>query len=275
MKGFSGRRALVTGAASGLGRALALTLAERGAEVALVDVDEGGLREAASMVEAKGRRCLSHAVDVSDWEAMRAKAGEVIAAWGGVDLLVNNAGIGLGGELADVPMEEMRRIVDVNLMGQIHGCKLFLPGMLERGYGHIVNVASLSGLVVLPLHLPYATTKFALVGLSEALWIELRRRGIGVTLVCPGAMRTAIMDSAKVYGRQSSAALNARRWQRVLEVKGKRPEEVAEKILRAVERERFLVLAGPEALLLYWLKRLAPGLLRWCSVAVTSLLKRG
>ncbi len=275
MRGFSGKRALVTGAASGLGRALAKALAERGADVALLDLDEEGLRRTAEMVEARGRRCLAHLVDVSDWDAMRAVAEDVGEAWGGVDLLVNNAGIGLGGELVDVPVEEMRRIVDVNLMGEIYGCKLYLPGMIERGEGHIVNVASLSGLVVLPLHLPYALTKFALVGFSEALWIELKRRGIGVTMVCPGAMRTAIMESAKVYGSEGSAALNARRWQRTLEALGKTPEKVAAMTLRAVERERFLVLTGPEAHLLYRMKRLAPGLVRWGSAAVTSLLAGG
>jgi len=274
VEGFAGRRALVTGAASGLGRALALALAERGADVALVDLDEEGIGATASMVEAKGRRCLSHRADVSDWEDMRAMADGVISEWGGVDLLVNNAGVGVGGELKDVPVEDFRWIVGINLMGEIHGVKLFLPGMLERGYGHILNVASLSGLVVLPLHLPYTTTKFALLGFSEALWIELRHRGIGVTVLCPGAIRTNIMRGTRTHAGDGSAMRSARRWQEVLERKGKEPEEVAEIALRAVEKGRFLALTGPEAYLLYYMKRLAPGLLRRGVAGITARLAR-
>jgi NAD(P)-dependent dehydrogenase (short-subunit alcohol dehydrogenase family) len=275
LKDFNGRRALVTGAASGLGRCLALSLAERGADVVVVDVNEGGLGETAAAVEAKGRRCLARRVDVSDYAAMWAMAEEVISDWGGVDLLVNNAGVGVGGELKDVPIEDFEWIVGINLMGEVYGTKLFLPGMLERGSGHILNVASLSGLVVLPLHLPYTTTKFALVGFSEALWIELKRRGIGVTVVCPGAIRTNIMDSTRSHEGEGNAMQFARKWQDVLQKAGKEPEEVAEIALRAVGRDRFMALTGPEAYLLYYLKRLSPAFMRHAVSSITGMVMRG
>lgn len=268
MRDFNGKRALVTGAASGLGRCLATDLAERGADVVVIDVNEEGLRETAAMVEAKGRRCLARRVDVSDYAAMRAMAEEVISDWGGVDILVNNAGVGVGGELADIPIEDFEWIVGINLMGEVYGTRLFLPGMIERGRGHIVNVASLSGLVVLPLHLPYTTTKFALVGFSEALWIELKRRGIGVTMICPGAIRTNIMDSTRTH--EGEGMQFARKWQGVLQKMGKEPEEVSRIALRAVERDRFMALTGPEAYLLYYMKRLAPGLQRRIVAAITG-----
>jgi NAD(P)-dependent dehydrogenase (short-subunit alcohol dehydrogenase family) len=275
LRDFNGKRALVTGAASGLGRCLAADLAERGADVVIIDVNEEGLHETAAMVEAKGRRCLARRVDVSDYAAMRAMAEEVVSDWGGVDILVNNAGVGVGGELKDVPIEDFEWIVGINLMGEVYGTKLFLPGMIERGAGHIVNVASLSGLVVLPLHLPYTTTKFALAGFSEALWIELKRRGIGVTMVCPGAIRTNIMDSTRTHEGEGSSMQFAHKWQGVLQKTGKEPEEVSRIALRAVEHDRFMALTGPEAYLLYYMKRLAPGLQRRIVAFITGLLARG
>lgn len=275
MKDFHGKRALVTGAASGLGRSLALALAERGADVVVADLNPEGLRDTAALVEEKGRRCLTRQVDVSDYAAMRATADEVVSAWGGIDVLVNNAGVGVGGELKDVPVSDFEWIVGINLMGEVYGTMLFLPGMLERGSGHILNVASLSGLVVLPLHLPYTTTKFALVGFSEALWIELKRRGVGVTMVCPGAIRTNIMDGTRTHEGEGNTMQFARKWQNILQKAGKEPEEVAEIALRAVERGRFLALTGPEAYLLYYLKRLSPALMRHSVAAITGMLSRG
>jgi NAD(P)-dependent dehydrogenase (short-subunit alcohol dehydrogenase family) len=267
---FAGKVALVTGAASGLGRALAIELAKAGSDLVAVDVDEQGLGQTASMVESVGSRCMARRVDVSSRSEMEGLAADVLGDWGRVDVLVNNAGVGVGGELKDIPLDDFEWIVGINLMGEVYGTRLFLPQMVERGSGHIVNVSSLSGLVLLPFHIPYTTTKFGLYGFTEALWAETRRFGIGVTVVCPGAIRTNIMANTRVSAATAGEEAFGDRWKGLLDRAGKEPDEVARMVLRAVERGRFLVLTGPEAYLFYYLRRLAPGMMRSIVAAVTA-----
>ncbi|MBU1671800.1 MAG: SDR family NAD(P)-dependent oxidoreductase [Actinobacteria bacterium] len=260
---FTDKISLVTGAGSGLGRAIAVELARRGATVVGVDLDVDGLAETAQITEGAQGMCVSRCADVSVRARMEDLAGEVLSEFGRVDILVNNAGVGVGGELVQVPLEDFEWIVGINLMGEVYGTRLFLPGMIERGSGHIVNVASLSGLVPLPFHLPYTTTKYALVGFSEMLAVEVRRHGVGVTLVCPGAIRTNIMKGTRTPpGGDPGQERFKERWAARLEKGGMRPEEVALKVLAAVEKGRFLCLTGREAYLLYYFHRLAPGLMR-------------
>ncbi len=271
---FSGKNALVTGAASGLGRALAVGLAEAGADVALVDVNEEGLQDTAAMVGEYGARCQPWLVDVSKWEDMESMATEVLAAWDHIDILVNNAGVGVGGELKDVPIESIEWITGINLKGEIYGTKLFLPSMIERQQGHIVNVASLSALVVLPFHIAYTTTKFGLAGFSEALWCELRRFNIGVTLVCPAAVKTNIMAGTRGYAASQGQKKLEDKWADLLSRTGMEPEDAAARILRAVEKDRFLLLLGREAYLMYYLRRLFPNFTRGVAAALTTRLTR-
>lgn len=272
---FAGKIALVTGAASGLGRALALELAKAGSDVVAVDVNEQELGRTASMVEAAGSRCMARRVDVSSRSQMESLAADVLGDWGRVDILVNNAGVGAGGELKDIPLDDFEWIVGINLMGEVYGTRLFLPQMVERGSGHIVNVSSLSGLVLLPFHIPYTTTKFGINGFSEALWAETRRFGIGVTVVCPGAIRTNIMANTRVSTATAGGEALGGRFKGLLDRVGKEPEEVARTVLRGVERGKFLVLTGPEAYLFYYLRRLAPGMMRAIVAAVTSHMAAG
>jgi short-subunit dehydrogenase len=271
---FEGRRVLVTGAASGLGRALAIAFAREGSDLVIVDVDRERLPETASMMAEKGVRCMSKNIDVSSREEMEGLAGEVISDWGGVDILVNNAGVGVGGELREIPLDDIEWIVGINLMGQVYATRLFLPLMIERGYGHVVNVASLSGLVLLPFHIPYTTTKFASRAFSEALWAETRRHGIGVTLVCPGPMKTNIMRNTRMHVSTERQAAGQRRWAALIERGGEEPESSARRVLDAVEKDRFLVLWGPGPRLLYYLSRLSPSLVRRSVAAVTALMGR-
>ncbi len=271
---FSGKTALVTGAASGLGRALAVSLAEAGADVALVDVNEDGLQETAAMVGECGVRCQPWLVDVSKWEDMVSMAEEVLEAWDHIDILVNNAGVGVGGELKDVPIESIEWIIGINLKGEIYGTKLFLPRMIERQQGHIVNVASLSALVVLPFHIAYTTTKFGLAGFSEALWCELRRFNIGVTLVCPAAVKTNIMAGTRGYAASKGQKKMEDKWADLLSRTGMEPEDAARSILRAMEKDKFLLLLGKEAYLLYYLRRVFPNLTRGVAAALTTRLTR-
>lgn len=271
---FRGKVVLVTGAASGLGRALAVALAHEDASLVIADINEAGLSETAAMVEAAGARCMARRVDVSSREQMEAFAGEVLREQGRVDILVNNAGVGVGGELKDIPLDDFEWIVGINLMGVVYGTRCFLPGMVERGDGHIVNVGSLSGQVVLPFHIPYTTTKFAITGFTEALWAEARRHGVDVTLVCPGSMKTNIMLNTRVPETGGLEGF-AGKWKRVIEEGGMEPEKAAEKVLRAVERKRFLVFTGPESYVLYYFKRFAPGLYRRVLALATVLYSRG
>lgn len=272
---IAGKSVVVTGAASGLGRALALVFARAGAaRLAVIDVDEAGLGETTEMLRALGTPVFDRRVDVSDWEQMEGFAADLLAEWDAVDILVNNAGVGVGGELKDVAIADFDWIVGINLMGEVYGTRLFLPKMVEKRSGHIVNIASLSGLVLLPFHLPYTTTKFGLTGFSEALWAETRRFGVGVTLVCPGAIKTSIVQNSRlpdVTGRQQKFV---EKFQAQLEEKGMEPEEVAAKVLAAVERNRFLLLTGLESYVMYYLRRLAPGMMRRLVALITNVASK-
>jgi short-subunit dehydrogenase len=268
---FVGKIALVTGAASGLGRGIALAFAGAGCDLVLVDLNQAGLEETASLVEGIGRKCLIRQVDVSARTEMEKLAGEVLSEWGQVDVLVNNAGVGVGGELVNIPIEDIEWIMGINLMGEIYGTRFFLPQMIERGEGHVVNIGSLSSLVVLPFHIAYTTAKFGVAGFSEALWVECHRRGVGVTLVCPGAISTNIVTNTRAHasnGRQREAT---ERFERILQERGLDPEEAGRLVLKAVARDRFLLLIGREAYLLYYLRRLFPNFIRRLVSMVTGL----
>jgi NAD(P)-dependent dehydrogenase (short-subunit alcohol dehydrogenase family) len=274
VNGFAGKIVLVTGAASGLGRGIAMAFARAGSDLVLVDIDQEGLLETAAMVEDTGSRSLVKMVDVSDREGMEIMAGEVLSDWGRVDILINNAGVGVGGELHDIPLDSVDWIVGINLLGEIYGTRLFLPQMIERGGGHIVNVASLSGLVLLPLHICYTTTKYGITGFTEALWAEARRHGIGVSLVCPGAVSTNIMEHTRGYTSTERQKDSEERWEHILTQRGMDPEEAGRRVLEAVARKKFLVLLRPEAYLLYYIKRLFPGLVLRVNAAISRYLSK-
>ena len=192
------RVAVITGAASGIGRAAAIALAAEGADVVLADIDDAGLDEVRNEVEHLGRKAFAVHTDVSKIDDVQSLFDQSIQTLGRVDILMNNAGV----HIDDSPIERLtladwQWIIGINLWGVINGVTVFLPHMLERGSGHIVNTASLAGLVAGVDSTPYTTTKFAVVALSQGLAIQLRHRGIGVSVLVPGVVATNIAKSSR------------------------------------------------------------------------------
>ncbi|MEV6259311.1 SDR family oxidoreductase [Streptomyces sp. NPDC051784] len=262
---FGGQLILVTGAASGIGRATALSFAKAGARVMAVDRDAEGLASTVESALAAGApEAWGEVTDVSDEQAMEKLAARVAAEHGVVDVLVNNAGIGLAGSFLDTTGEDWRRVLDTNLWGVIHGCRIFGRQMAERGQGgHIVNIASAAAYQPSRMLSAYGTSKAAVLMLSECLRAELAERSIGVTAVCPGFVNTAITGSAHFAGTDTEE--EARLRSRTAELYAKRnypAEKVAHAVLEAVVRNRAVVPVTPEALGARLLHRISPRLLR-------------
>jgi NAD(P)-dependent dehydrogenase (short-subunit alcohol dehydrogenase family) len=265
---LAGRTALVTGAASGIGRATALELARRGADLALCDLDAERLEQTAAEARALGREVLARRVDVAQPDAMEAFALEVHGRVEAVDLLVNNAGVAIAGGFLDTTLEDWDWIVGVNLRGVVLGCHHFVPPMVRRARGgHVVIVSSAAGFAANEALAAYCTTKFAVLGLAEALAEELRRHGIGVTALCPGLIDTPITRAALLRGPYDAPGVRERMVEGYRR-RGYGPERVARNLLRAVERGRVVAPVSPEAWALYFAKRLVPGLLRRLSRAL-------
>lgn len=190
-------RVVVTGAGSGLGRGFALELAKRGARIVAADIDLAGAEETARLARERGAEVVVERCDVAKAEEVESLARSAERAFGGVDLLVNNAGVAVAGEVGDIELEHWRWIVSINLMGVVHGCHYFAPRMKKAHSGHVINVASAAGLVAAPGMSPYNMTKFGVVGLSEALYGELRPHGVGVTVLCPTFFQTNILEAGR------------------------------------------------------------------------------
>ena len=262
---FGGQLVLVTGAGSGIGRATAFAFAEAGARVIAVDRDAESAARTAEMSRLIGApEAWAETVDVSDEQEMEKLADKVHAEYGVLDVLVNNAGIGLAGSFFDTTSDDWRRVLDVNLWGVIHGCRLFGRRMAERGQGgHIVNTASAAAYQPSRALPAYSTSKAAVLMLSECLRAELAGQGIGVTAICPGLVNTNITSTAAFVG--VDAAEEKRRQNRSARLYGLRnypPEKVADAILRAVVRDEAVVAVTPEARGARVLSRFAPRVLR-------------
>lgn len=254
---LAGQVAVITGAGSGIGRATALLFAREGAVVHAVDIDPESVRAVAAEIAETGGSAVAHPVDCADPDEMQRLADAVLAAHDHVQILVNNAGLCIAGPIERLALEDWRRAVDVNLFGAVHGIHYFAPGMLEAGTGQIVNVASAAGLVGFPLLGPYAASKFALVGLSECLDAELGARGVRVTAICPGAVRTGLLANSRL---DLPGDWNAR-VARLFERRAEEPERVAREILAAVRRPGGLrTRLGPSMGVAWLVKRLSPGL---------------
>lgn len=254
MERFRGDVAVITGAASGIGRALALDLARRGARLALSDVDELGLGETVSRCRALGADVEGWRVDVADRTAMRAHVDDVLARFGVVHMVFNNAGVALTADATGQSLADIDRVLGVNLSGVLHGSQLFLPQLIASGRGQLVNISSLFGLLAIPTQSAYHASKFAVRGYTEALAIEMAVSGHPVTVSCvhPGGIDTAIARNAMVgAGRDKDAFVEL-----FASVARTSPEQAARIILRGVARGKPRILVGADAWLVHILVQL-------------------
>ena len=255
-KTVNGKRVLITGAASGIGRATAIAAARRGADVFITDINDAPLQAVADEIRgAGGSVAYAKALDVSDHQAVAGMAEEIHAAHGSLDIVMNIAGIAVWGTVDTLAHEQWRRVVDVNLMGPIHVIECFVPAMIAAGRGgHLVNVSSAAGLFGLPWHAPYSATKFGLRGISEVLRFDLRRHDIGVSLVCPGGVDTGLVNTVEIAGvNRTSPAMDkfVARFRRHAAT----PEQAAERILAGVERNRYWVYTSRDIQVGFFLQR--------------------
>jgi len=251
-----GKKALITGAASGIGRATALAMAERGARLFLTDINAEGLEGTRRELEARGGEvCLTRPLDISDYEAVKRMAEEIHAGFGSLDILANVAGVALFSQVEDMTHEQWRRVVDVNLWGPYHGIECFVPEMVRAGRGgHVLTVSSTAGIIGLPWHVVYAGTKHALVGSSEVLRYDLRKHGIGVTVVLPGAVNTGLVQTTVINADEDACE----RGRRLFARHAIAPEKVADLIIKAIEKNKYMVITSLDIKLLFLLKRVCP-----------------
>lgn len=256
---LAGKRVLVTGAASGIGRATALACGAHGARLYLTDLNGEGLDATAAQLRSVGadvRACV--AADLADYDQVVGMAKDFHAEAGSLDAVMNVAGISTWGTVSNLTPEQWRAQVEVNLMGPIHVIESFIPPMISAGRGgYLVNVSSAAGLVGLPWHAAYSAAKFGLRGVSEVLRFDLRRHGIGVSLVCPGAVDTPLTETVEIAGVDRTSP-RARRVQRLFLRHAASPEDVARVILDAVHRGRYLVFTSRDIRVLHGLQRHAP-----------------
>lgn len=256
---FKGKKILITGAGSGIGRATALKLAALDATLVLTDLNPDAVEQTASQARSCGAsRTDTHIVDVADWDDMQAVAAKVHKKHGTLDILVNNAGVGMAGDFLSTTVEDWQWVLGINLMGVVHGCKLFAPAMVERGRGHIVNLASAAGYYAAPDMSAYSASKHAVLGLTESLRAEMASHGVGVSAICPGVINTGIVASSRMRGAAGQAQDNIVAFYRK---RNYGPELVADAVLSAVRHNRAVVPVSPEAWVMYGAKRFTPGAL--------------
>ncbi len=256
VKDLSGKRCLITGAASGIGRATALAAARRGAHLYVTDIQAEALESAAA--EARGAGAASvwaQPADVSNHDAVLALAAAVHEDAPSMDVVMNIAGISTWGSIQRLEHSDWRAQIEVNLMGPISVLECFVPRMIEAGHGgHVVNVSSAAGLFGLPWHAAYSASKFGLRGVSEVLRFDLARYDIGVSLVCPGAVKTPLVGTVRIVGVDREDP-RVRKLIKVFERRAVSPETVAEKIIAGIERNRYMVYTSRDIQFGHWVQR--------------------
>lgn len=257
MSFLNGGVAVVTGAGSGIGRALAQHLAAAGSALALADIDETGLQQTAQSLAKSSARITTHVVDVAKEDNVKSFAGEVQAQHGRATLLINNAGTSLHGNFDEISLDDFRSVMDVNFWGTVYGVKYFLPMLRHEPRAHIVNLSSVFGIIAPAGQIPYAASKFAVRGFTEALRHELEGSTVFVSCVHPGGTRTPIARHSRL-GAAASAAKREENIARFERLAGTPPEKAAAMILRGVEHRAPRILIGMDAYQIDFLQRLRP-----------------
>ncbi|MBL8811315.1 MAG: SDR family oxidoreductase [Planctomycetaceae bacterium] len=254
MKTFRGKAVFLTGAASGIGKALAQALAAEGCDLALVDVNEDGLRALANELQAQNVRVDCFRCDLSKPDEIEGCVASAVKAFGGFDILINNAGVAYYGPTEHMTRQQWDWLMNINLISPIEITRLLLPVLLTRPEPHIVNMCSVSGLVAGGRFAAYHTSKFGLIGFTEAIRAEYGRKGVGVSAICPGPVTTGLYKSA-ANSRSDKSVPEPPRWLCAT------PEQVAKRTLKAIRSNKRQVLITPLAHLLFQLKRFAPWLI--------------
>ena len=250
-------RVVITGAGGGLGRALALTFARHGWKIGICDVNNNALEDTAIQIADLGVSVLAQECDVTSDSDIDQLRDACLREWGGIDVIINNAGIASMGAIHKEPLNRWQRLIDINLMGVVRGCKTFVPHLKEQGGGHIVNIASIAGIANTPFMAAYNATKAAVISLSETLQSELKSSNIGVTVVCPAMFKTGIAEGSDIDNPKLKSALED-----AMEKSPISADDIALQVYRAVERKQFLLIPHRLSRWQWRLKRLSPSLCR-------------
>ena len=261
---FDGAVAIVTGGASGIGRALSENLAQRGASIVLADRQVDLAQEVAAGIHAGGGKASVAELDVANFTAVDQLVQEIAQSHGRLDYMFNNAGIAIGGETSLYNLDDWKAVLDVNLYGVVNGVQAAYPIMIRQGYGHIVNTASMAGLLPMPMGVSYATTKHAVVGLSKSLRIEAAQHGVRVSALCPGVIRTPILQGGK-YGKRLQPISKQLEYQILERSRPLDPALLAVKALDALARNRAIIIIPGWWRIFWWMSRLSPSLMRYLS----------
>jgi NADP-dependent 3-hydroxy acid dehydrogenase YdfG len=255
---YQDKVAIVTGAASGIGRALGEALSQNGAICILADVNAESLEKIVSSLIQAGHKAEAQRIDVSDFEAVKKLVNDTIERHERLDFIFNNAGIAVGGEVRDCSIEDWHAVINVNLHGVINGVACAYPIMVRQGFGHIINTASIEGLIPFPATASYVASKYGVVGISHALRIEGADLGVKVSVVCPGYIKTAIFETSKMIKIDREKMLAE-----LPDRLGIRPEKCAQIILRGVERNKATIVVTGFAKVLWFIHRINPNLIIW------------